>query len=351
MEQESFWALQDRLWARPQLALSVILPPPGRMWIVVESRSRANVAELCFNLSMFPHPLDISLVPVEERTSLLNWKPTPPQLKSPSWARLQRPSVLKSLDVDRNLIKYSGDLAFVLEAERGSKALICLVPRLLITIGGDEKKRRRSLLPRLLHPKAIGEPEEAMDIAYLMDPNIWWCPNRRYELESVERGTYLLANTENQDEFMPPFAIFSVPLEALHVAGVAPRLSELNLFAEGMAVGAARWDFLAPSLEFIRWTFEYYVAAPVEIGHKVEVDLKPGMVRGVVKDVEFEDVVVRIQDDTEVIQVDARCVRRFYQVGDTVKVVKSSNIDREGWVLDIKDDAIDVFDRIAKEEV
>jgi hypothetical protein len=215
MEQESFGALQDCLWARPQLALSVILPPLGSMWIVIESTSEANVAELCFNLSMFTHPLDISLVPVEERTSLLNGKPMPPQLKSPSWAQLQRPSVLKSLDIDRNVIKYSGDLAFVLEAEHGSKAVICLVPRLLITIGGDEKKRRRSWLPRLLHPKAIGKPEEAMDIAHLMDPNIWWCPNRRYELESIERGIYLLANTENWDEFMPPFAVFFSPARSI----------------------------------------------------------------------------------------------------------------------------------------
>ena len=321
------------------------------MWIAIESSSEANVAELCFNLSMFLHPLDISLVPIEERTATLNGKPTLPHLGSPSWAWLQTPSVLQSLDVERNLIKSSGDLAFVLEAESGSKAVICLVPRLLITVGGDGKKRRKNWLPRLLHPKAIGKPEEAMDMAHLIDPNIWWCPNRRFELESVERGIYLLANTENRDEFMPPFAIFSVPLEALHVIGVAPRLSELSLFTQGMAVGAAQLDFLAPSPEFVRWTYEHYVAAPVEIGDKVEADLKPGMVRGVVEDVQFEEVVVRIQDDTEVIQVDAQCVRRFYQVGDTVKVVKSSNIDREGWVLDTKDDVVHVFDRIAKEEV
>ena len=44
-------------------------------------------------------------------------------------------------------------------------------------------------------------------------------------------------------------------------------------------------------------------------------------------------------------------IRRFYEIGDTVKVIISWNIGREGWVLAIKDDEVDVFDRISNEEV
>ena len=49
--------------------------------------------------------------------------------------------------------------------------------------------------------------------------------------------------------------------------------------------------------------------------------------------------------------VDPQHVRWFYEIGDTVKVIKSWNIDREGWVLAIKDDEVDIFDCISNEEV
>lgn len=53
----------------------------------------------------------------------------------------------------------------------------------------------------------------------------------------------------------------------------------------------------------------------------------------------------------EATPVNAQHIRRFYEIGDTVKVIISWNIGREGWVLAIKDDEVDVFDRISNEEV
>lgn len=288
---------------------------------------------------------------IEDRVAWLNWQPKMPRVESPSWTRIQQLSALKHLDADKKLFKYAGDLALVIQVENGSKAFICLVPRLPVTVEEDGKKRQKRRLPRLLHPKAIGEPEGAVDIGHPMDPNMWWRPNRPHELESLEPGIYRLLNVRNPDDLSPPFAIFSVPLGALNTAVVVPRLSELSLFTQGMLVGAAELDFISPSREFIRWTYERHVAAPVEIGHKVEADLKPGMVRGVVEDIQIEEIVVHINNTEDVISVDSQGVRRFYEAGDAVKVINSSHINREGWVLDMKEDIVDVFDRLAKEEV
>jgi hypothetical protein len=125
---------------------------------------------------------------------------------------------------------------------------------------------------------------------------------------------------------------------------------ELNLFVEGMAMESNQLDFPGPTQEFLRWTYEYYVAASIEIGSRVEVDLKPGTVRGVIEDVHFERAVVCL-NDAEVIQVEVECIRRFYEVGDTVKVVNTSNYNRKGWVVNVEDDNVTVFDRKLKEEV
>ena len=83
---------------------------------------------------------------------------------------------------------------------------------------------------------------------------------------------------KNSDDYMPPFAIFTVPHEALHASSAVPTLRELRLFTQGMAVGAAQFESLALSLEFLQWTYEHYVAAPLKIGNKVEVNLKQQMV-------------------------------------------------------------------------
>jgi len=358
LEEESYWAVQNRLLACPELASSLILPPSGRMWIGIESPSRAKVEKLCFNLSTVCQPLEVSLVPVEERVAWLDWHPIRSRLMSPSWARLEKRSKLANMDIDSNVIKYSGDLAFVLDAEIETKILICVVPRLPVATEGDaswsmngdeRKKQRKKCLPQLLHPKAVGEPKEAAEIAPRLDPNVWWQPGRRQELETVGHGRYRFSK-KRRDEYIPPFAVCSVPVDALDSLDVEPNLTELNMFVEGMATESNGLDFPAPSREFIRWSYEHYVAAPIEIGSKVEVDLKPGTVRGVIVDVHFEQAVVRL-NDAEMIHVEVKCIRRFFEVGDAVKVVNASNYNREGWVIKVEDDNVSVLDRQLMEEV
>ena len=168
---------------------------------------------------------------------------------------------------------------------------------------------------------------------------------------------YQLVNPKNQkgirdgDDFVPPFAIFKVPVSALQ-SDVVPRLKELNLRAEGMAVGAKEMELDLPLKEFLRWTYENDVAAPVEIGNKVEVRLNMGIARGVIRDIRFEKASIHMIETGEELEVNVRSVRRFYQLGDRVKVVRSSStINGQGWVIGVQDDQIEVFDRDRKEQV
>ena len=369
-EEESLFLLHERLEVQAHLAVSVFIPQCSRGWISVESTGRENVEKLCINLSTFPHPLEIGFVPVEERVDLMAWHHTASPINSPSWVRLKRLSELRELlekdrQFDKRLLRYANDLAYVQGKLKNGLLLICLVPRLLVPIdggmsvdekeGGQKKRRRRKRVHRLLHPKML-DPKEAKKIAHPLDPNVWWFPDRTYDLERIVRGVYELAKPKSRrtlrggDLLMPPFAYYTMPLGGIRTAGVVPRLAELRFFAEGMAIGAQQLKFRAPDAEFIRWTYENHLAAPIEIGQKVEARLKTGTIRGVVEDTRFEQVMVRMREPEEEIEVEARHVRRFYDVGDRVKVIKASNIDREGLVVNTIDDHLDVFDTKKKEQ-
>jgi hypothetical protein len=361
-EEESTSLLQNRLKARPRWAFSIFLPPGSRQWIYVESASRDYVHKLCENLSTFPHPLQIVFVPIEERLERLNGSRTTPSIMPGSWVRLKRKSELEELlqnfDQDERLIKYANDLGYVTRQLDDCHVAVCLVPRLLTLIesnGAGAKKRKRC--PRLIHPNALGDPKYATEVAHRLDPNVWWDPKSRYELVQIPSGVYRLAKPnstttmEGSDDFLLPFAYFAVPTRTLYSTGVVPKLSELRLFGEGFAIGAKELQFPNVDPELMSWSFENHVAAPLEIGHKVEIKLDAGTMRGVIVDVRFDDVVVQVDDSVDGIEVDARHVRRIYEVGDTVKVVVPTNFDCEGWVVDVGDEKIVAFNRNKKEHV
>ena len=137
---DTIFLLQERLWRCPQLTLLVFLPSGSRQWVAIESTSMKNVQDLCFNMFTIHHPLEISLIPVEQWIMYLQWGPTCPPVKPTSWARLKRLSILKESNVDKNVWKYAGDLAFVLDLPSTSTAHLCLVPQLTVSIEGDRKK-------------------------------------------------------------------------------------------------------------------------------------------------------------------------------------------------------------------
>jgi hypothetical protein len=363
MALKALFVLQDRLLHWPQhkrSVLSVFLPSGSTQWLAVESTSMTDVQHLCLNVTSIHHPLDVSLIPVDQWVSYLQWGPTPPCLMATSWARVRRAYVMRELDIPTNLCKYAGALAFVLAKPKEAVADICIVPKLYVKIEREGKKAQRKQLPRLLHPNTIGLQQKDWGIPHPMDPDVWWHWGLHHRLEMVSEGVYKFKRPKG-DLYMPPFAIFTVPVTALHVTGVVPKHNELNLFHEGMAIGAVHLQFPAPSPEFIRWSYECYVAVLIEIGNNVEANINPGLVRGVIADIQFENVVVQLKDlQIDDIEVHIQHVRRYYQLGDAVKVIRSRNavkagksqeLDREGLVVVINEDDIEVLDCRCKEQV
>jgi hypothetical protein len=361
--------VRDRLKVRPQWAISVFLPPGGQRWICVQSNSRENVEKLCINFSTFPHPLQIFFVPVKER---LDWLPRhheAPRITPPAWVRIKKKSELYDLFktgfFDETVYKYANDLAYVPWTD-GTMVIVCPIPRLPLPISsgdsGEADLKRRPKTKRrqrLLHPMMLGDSQvasRAMNVAHMIDPSVWWQPKSRYGLKNISPGVYQLTKPNSQktvmggDKFVLPFAYCLLPSAALHSTGVVPRLRELKIFGEGLAVGSQQFKLPGPDPEFLRWTYENHVAARVEIGHKVEAKVDGGMVQGVIVDI-FSNEATLCINNTEEIAVDVCWVRRFYEKGDSVKVVKASNKNCEGWVVGIHEGEIEVFDHNAKKHV
>ena len=82
-----------------------------------------------------------------------------------------------------------------------------------------------------------------------LDPSMWWKPKCFYGLVPLvdNPDVYCLVNPKTQkiiihrDPLVPPFAMFAVPTSALQ-SDMVPKLKELNLFAEGMAVGVKEME-------------------------------------------------------------------------------------------------------------
>ena len=345
------------------------MPPASRQWICVESTSREYVEELCQNLSTFPHPLQILPVPIDERLQWLGCRETTPTIKAGTWIRVKKRHELIELlreepkKVDKGLVKYANDLGYVQRVFSDSLLAICLVPRLLVQIESDlvddengKIRRRKKRCPRLLHPNLLRGPKDAVHVVDCLDPSVWWNPKTLYDMEPIVRGrgVYQLAKPNSKktvkggDNFLPPFAYYAVWNRSVCSVGVVPTINELKLFGEGMTVGAKQLQFPSPDLELIRWSFDNHVAAPVEIGQKVEIKLDARMMRGVIVDIQFNNVVVEVNDTEDKIEVDTKCVRRFYDVGDSVMVVKPCKLEREGWVVDVCDDKLEIFDHEKK---
>ena len=74
------------------------------------------------------------------------------------------------------------------------------------------------------------------------------------------------------------------------------------------------------------------------------------MMRGVIEDIFLGEVTLCI-NNTEEVGVDVCWVRRFYKLGDVVKVVKASNLNHKGWVVHMGEGEIMVYDCNVKEHV
>ena len=93
-------------------------------------------------------------------------------------------------------------------------------------------------MPQLLHPKMIGEREGDQGLPHPVEPGMWWHFGQHHQLETMAGGLYRFVKGPKLDAYMPPFAIFSIPVTVLHVAGVVPPLVATLFYHKTVAKSA-----------------------------------------------------------------------------------------------------------------
>ena len=194
--------------------------------------------------------------------------------------------------LDERILKYANNLAFVGRLMSEPFIQLILVPRLPVPIsynnsGQDNlNTHRKKRMPRLLHTSPLGDPlligdplRKIIPLAHNLDPAVWWHPNMCYNLQMVEFGVYCLIKPNHKqaikgrDYLVLPFAFCRVPLAALRSERAVPKLNELSIFVEGMAIGRQQFEFKGPDQDFLQWTYDNHIVAGIEIGQKVEVKM------------------------------------------------------------------------------
>lgn len=276
-------AASETLKVRPRWALAVIASLRKTGWVAIESWSLANVEALCHNISTIQRPMDIRFVPLEERLDWLVCGKQHTKPKSPGWARFKPASVLRSLNLKPSILRYAKELALVTSCVHYPFLDVLVIPRLPVsdTQSGPENqtRTRKRTRQRLLHPYTFPSKQEerrASDFHY--DPSLFWFPTKEPKLMMTRPNVYRFSKKNSPLEYKLPFAWFErVPTEALAVTEITPAVGELDAFFEGIIVGQKELQLsLPPGIpQFIRFSYDYYLGAPLEVGHRVIVQALP----------------------------------------------------------------------------
>lgn len=283
-------------------------------------------------------------------------------MKCPEWVRIGQRRVLRDVGGLACLERYAGDLAMVTKHHGSQTVQLIVIPRLPVPVKQNGRQRTQ-WLQRLLHHLVFpGQPtEERRELqkagAHRYGPKMYWCPSKYLALreDPPDSGCFRFDDQRQcQDEYILPFAIFTeVPIAALVTANARPTYEELNLFSEGVDVGMKELKLAVVPVKFIHSSYEMHLGAPLELGHRVEVDTRSGILTGYVAGTEVNGVDVRIEGVDAPVTFELKRVRRVYAVGDSVRVFssKSPYYKREGWVLCVHKNSLDVLDWESKEEV
>ena len=133
--------------------LAIAAFPASEQWICVESVCWEHVEKLCVHLSMFPHPLQIFFIPVDERLNWLHWQHQTIHIMAPAWVRLEKRSELEEMismgsKLDKRILKYANDLAFVSRLTSEPFIQLVLVPRLPVPISYNNSGQDNSNMHR-----------------------------------------------------------------------------------------------------------------------------------------------------------------------------------------------------------
>ncbi|KAM6496783.1 hypothetical protein JOM56_007256 [Amanita muscaria] len=361
---ETFFTLHYRWQEHPDWARSIILPPKCGSHILVEAPGPSSVLRLCKEVSTIPQPLHIKLVPLEERVGWLHI-PEPPLFPSgpgerpETWVRIRPRRVLREIGDLQGLERYVGDLALVWDHNQNQTARLLLIPRLPVKQPGQQRPKQ---LQRLLHPPATfprfsTSPDNNLTRGLLQyDAGIYWYPGKKLEMEAVDwwPDVYQFRDRRRcRDLYARPFVTFlEVPVAALVADNVCPTRKELHLFSEGLEVGMAELNLAYLSVKFVVDSYHTYLAAPLEQGHRVEVNSGNVDLRGNVTGTGYSTVDVYVEEYKASLTVESKRARRVFLLGDSVKVFSSNSLyhGRVGWVLGEMNGAVQVLDDESKEQ-
>jgi hypothetical protein len=200
--------------------------------------------------------------------------------------------------------------------------------------------------------------QERIDSNFHYDPTLFWFPSKEPKLTKISPDVYKFSPKKSMVEYKLPFAWFQrVPRDALALTEVNPTVGDLDAFFEGLIVGEKELKLtLPPGIpQFLRFSYDHYLGAPLEVGHRVLVSgLQIGQENpGKVIAVRYEEVDVEVEANGDCITVPTFQARRLFTLGDYVKVFAPSSPmrNREGWVLNVGPKEVAILEASTKEQV
>ncbi|KAI0311407.1 hypothetical protein OF83DRAFT_1271398 [Amylostereum chailletii] len=298
--------------------------------IYVEARSQKQVLDACQGLVGIYPSRGVTLVPIEEMSSLLQIKQQDLTVAPGSWVRIKRG-------------KYQGDLAQVMDVtENGEEAGLKFIPRIDLNpkdeANPDGKKRKRMGIPSatgIRSPQRFFNFEEVVKV---------------YGRKSVSKRNqvYVFQN----DTFKDGFIEKDYKINALVLENVNPTLDEITRFARGQdgAEGENNVD-----LSIIAEASRKAAIAVLQPGDHVEVfEGEQAGVHGIVDSI-AQDVVtlnpVGVDLEGQKVEVPARSVRKRFKAGDHVKVMAGKNADETGLVVSVADNVVTFLSDMSMQEV
>lgn len=267
------------------------------------------------------------LVPIEEMSAMLRIKSLEEvKFSHFQWVRLTRG-------------KYAGDLAQVIDIAglTDGKLGLKVIPRIDLTPRESRNKDKagKSLGGSIRPPARLFDPDEVKKIygRGMVRPT-----------PSADEGTFEF----DGDEYEHGFLVKDFKLAVIQAKDVKPTLEEVSLFNSDDA-GAAELDLLAIQEANNTSTADFFV------GDKVEVS--KGELAGLIGRVSaISTAVISIRQDTDgtlgsLVDVATDDVRKRFDVGEHVKVLRGKNKDASGMVVDVKGEVVTIMSDQGEQEV
>ena len=291
--------------------------------LLVEARSQAAVSSILMGLVGVFMSTPPKLVPIEEMDSMLRIKKDDEKYEEKQWVRMRRG-------------KYAGDLAQIAATDQMNSGLLTvkLLPRIDLTpreSRSREKSGGKALGGSIRAPPRHFNPDEVRKIY------------GRQSVREVTSGGYEF----DGEDFEQGFLFKDFKMAYIEAKDVKPTLEEVAQFAGDN--GEADMDLLAIREANNSSTADYLPGDKVEVTKGEQAGFI-GRIERVTKQV------LLIRQDTDgtlgtSVEVSVDDVRKRFDVGEHVKVLRGKNKDASGMVVDVKGEVVTIMSDQVEQEV